>query len=112
MTATMTTGHGGTRWAVRLSVARRGGPLSWGAASGDFERGLARQASKTVIDPRIWSESRRGREHVRVTVTMTVIAADVAEAATAAWWVFRKAAASERGWDLVTVSAEISYAGQ
>jgi hypothetical protein len=44
----VTTGNGGTRWAVRLSVARRGGPVAWGAASGEFERDLATQASDTV----------------------------------------------------------------
>jgi hypothetical protein len=53
-------------------VARRSGPVAWGAASGEFERDLAAQASDIVLAPRIWSESRRGRD----SVTMTVIAAD------------------------------------
>jgi hypothetical protein len=29
------------RWAVRLSITRRGGWYAWGPISGDFERSLA-----------------------------------------------------------------------
>jgi hypothetical protein len=32
---------GGTSWAVRLSVARRGGWRAWLTVSGEFERDLA-----------------------------------------------------------------------
>jgi hypothetical protein len=106
----MTTGQGGTRWTVRLNVARRTGWRAWGMASGGFERALAQQASAVVITPRIDSESRRGRDYVRVTLVMTIIAADVAEALDRAWWVFRKAA-DPGGWDTVTVLAEVRYAG-
>jgi hypothetical protein len=96
------------RYAVRLSVARRGGWRDWGAVSGAFERSLVAQESESVIAPRIESESRRGPDYVRVTLSMTVAAADVAQALTAAWWTFRKAAGRDAdGWDLTGVTAEV-----
>jgi hypothetical protein len=79
-------------------------------ASGGFERALTEQASTVVIAPRIDSESRRGRDYVRVTLTMTVIAADVAQALDRAWQAFG-AAAGPGGWDTVTVVAEVRCAG-
>ena len=81
------------RWAVRVSIARRGGWRSWATVSGDFERGLAGQASRTVITPHIDAETRRGSDYVKVTLAMTVAAADVAEALARAWQAFRLAAA-------------------
>lgn len=76
--------------------------------SGSFERALAAQAGATVFEPRIDSETRRGRDHVRVTLAMTVVAADVAEALDTAWLVFRDAARGEpRGWDLASAAAEV-----
>jgi hypothetical protein len=50
------------------------------AVSGDFERGLAAQASRIVITPHIDAESGRGSDYVSVTLVMTVAATDVAEA--------------------------------
>jgi hypothetical protein len=100
------------RYTVRLSVPRIGGWRAWGAVSGDFERRLAGQASRTVTSARLESESRRGRDYVRVTVLVTVEAADVAQAMAAAWRVFRKAAGDEiSGWDMPAAEAEIRPAG-
>lgn len=96
------------RWAVQLSVARQDGWRGWGRASGDFERALRAQASKIVIAPRIYSERRRGRDYVRVTIAMTIVAADVAEALAAAWWAFRKAAGDQaRTWDKASATADV-----
>lgn len=97
-----------TRWKVQLSVARRGDWRAWGTVSGDFERALAAQASRIVIAPRVDSESRRGRDYVRVTIVMTVMAADAAEALSAAWWAFRKAAGGDAGgWDKASTTADV-----
>src|SRR5581483_4373288 len=95
----------GADWVVRLGVSRSGGWRDWGAVSGQFERHLAAQASERIVEPHIDSESRRGSDHVRITVLMNVRAADVAEALSAAWWAFRKAA--DDGWDLSTAVAEV-----
>jgi hypothetical protein len=57
----------GTRYSVRLSVPRNGGWRAWGAVSGEFERRLAKQESPAVIALHIVSETRRGRDYVRVT---------------------------------------------
>jgi hypothetical protein len=97
-----------TRYAVRLSVARRGSRRMWGAASGAFERNLAAQESRAVTAPHIESESRRGPDYVRVTLALTVAAPDVAQALTTAWWVFRKAADGDsEGWDMSSATAEV-----
>jgi hypothetical protein len=81
---------------------------AWGAVSGEFERRLAGQASRTVASARLESESRRGRDYVRVTVSVTVEAADVAQAMARAWRVFRKAAGDDiAGWDMPAAAAEI-----
>ena len=53
---------------VRLSITRRGGWRARAQASGNFERSLAELAGKTVINPHIDAESRRGRDYVRVKV--------------------------------------------
>jgi len=96
------------RYQVRLSVPRRGGWRTWGAVSGNFGRRLADQESAAVIAPHIESETRPGRDYVRVTVVMTIGAPDIAQALTAAWWVFRKAAGRDTaGWDLASATAEV-----
>jgi len=93
---------------VRLSVPRNGGLRAWGAVSGDFERRLAAEESPGVIDAQIDSEVRRGRDYVRVTISMTASAPDVAQALTAAWRVFRSAAGDDTaGWDLPHATAEV-----
>jgi hypothetical protein len=68
MTACMIAGGDGMRYSVRLSVPRNGGWRAWGVVSGEFERRLAGQESPAVITPRIESETRRGRDYVRVTI--------------------------------------------
>jgi hypothetical protein len=104
----MTARQEGTRYSVRLSVPRRGGWRAWGAASGNFERRLAEQDSAAIIAPHIEGETRRGRDYVRVTVVMAIGAPDIAQALTAAWWVFRKAAGSDAaGWDMAGATAEV-----
>jgi hypothetical protein len=85
----MVSGRIHARWRVRLSIARRGGWRGWLEVSGDFERGLEALASKTVIMPHIDAETRRGRDYVRVTLAMTIVAGDVAEALDGAWRAFR-----------------------
>jgi hypothetical protein len=100
------------RWAVRLSITRRGGWHAWGSVSGDFERALAAQAGSTVLRPRIDAETRRGQDHVRITLVMTIASADVAGALTEAWQVFRDAASDDlRGWDLASAAAEVQPDG-
>lgn len=104
----MITRQPGARWTVQLSIARRGGWRAWAPVSGDFERDLAALASRTVIAPRIDAETRRGRDYVRVTLAMTVAAADVAEALASAWQAFRQAARNDaRGWDMTSAAAEV-----
>lgn len=75
-------------WMVQLSITRRSGWHAWTPVSGDFERRLATLASKTISKPHIDAESRRGRDYVRVTLAMTVAAADVAQALAGAWRTF------------------------
>ena len=50
---------------VRLTVPHRDGWRQRGAVRGELGRELARQQSTTVIGPRVDSEVRRGRDHVR-----------------------------------------------
>ena len=107
-TVLMVTRRPRKRWAVRLSITRRGGWSAWAPVSGDFERALEAQAGSTVIRPRIDAETRRGRDHVRVTLAMTVVSADVAAALAEAWQAFMDAARDDpRGWDLPSAAAEI-----
>ena len=93
---------------MRLSVTRRGGWHAWGPISGDFERSLAAQAGGAVIQPRVDGETRRGRDHVRITLAMTIASADVGGALSEAWQAFRDAARDDlRGWDLASAAAEV-----
>jgi hypothetical protein len=96
------------RYTVRLSVPRMGGWRAWGAVSGEFERRLVEQASRAVTSARLESESRRDTDYVRVTVLVTVEAADAAQTMAAVWRVFRKAAGDDiAGWDTPAAAAEI-----
>ncbi len=98
----------GARYLVRLSVPRTGSVRAWGAVSGDFERRLDGQQSAAVTGPRVESETRRGRDYIRVTISMTVSAPDVAQALVTAWRVFGKAAGDDAaGWDTAGASAEV-----
>ena len=104
----MVSGRIHARWTVRLSIARRGGWRGWLEVSGDFERGLEALASKTVIMPHVDAETRRGRDYVRVTLAMTIVAGDVAEALDGAWRAFQQASrGSVRDWDMTSASAEV-----
>jgi hypothetical protein len=81
---------------------------AWGAVSGDFERRLAGQEGGAVTGAHIESETRRGKDSVRVTIAMTVSAPDVAQALVTAWRAFRKAAGDDTaGWDMASASAEV-----
>src|SRR6202046_4089867 len=83
----------GTRqYVVWVDVPRASGWGAWDAAAGGFEDRLAGQVGAPVLDAQIDSETRQGQDYVRVRVTVTVQAADVASAVTAAWEVFRAAA--------------------
>ena len=98
----------GTRYRVRISVPRRGGWREWGASRGDFEQHLAAQESPALAALQIESETRRGRDYVRVTVSALAHAPDAVQALAAAWDAFRQAAEDEdAGWDLAAASAEI-----
>lgn len=98
-------------YAVRLSVPRSGGWREWAAVSGGFERALAGQPGRAVTGMRIDSETRRGRDYVRVAVVATATAADIAEALGLVWHAFEDAAAGDRaGWNLTQASAEVSPA--
>jgi hypothetical protein len=100
------------RWAVRLSVTRRGGWYAWGPISGDFERSLAAQAGSAVIQLRVDAETRRRRDHVRITLAMTIASVDVASALAEAWRAFGDAARDDpRGWNLASAAAEVRPEG-
>ena len=104
----MMRGSGAERYHVRLSVPRRGGIRAWGLAGGEFERSLTARVSATVGRPRVESETRRGRDYVRVRVAMEVMAEDVGQALVTAWWVFRQAAGDDIvSWDTGAASAEV-----
>jgi hypothetical protein len=97
---------------VRIGVGRQGGWRAWLPTAGDFERALAAQAGTAVVAPQIDAETRRGRDYVRVTVAMTVTAADVAEALATAWQAFLRAASSDAaGWDIMSATAQVRPAG-
>jgi hypothetical protein len=50
----------------------------------------------TVLSPHVEKESRRDRDYVRVAITMTVTAADDAQALVIAWRAFKRAAGDDR----------------
>jgi hypothetical protein len=97
-----------TRYRVRITLPRVGGWREWGASRDDFERRLGALEGPAVAAAEIESETRRGRDYVRVTVTAAVDAVDIAAALTAAWDAFRQAAGDDAaGWDMTASSAEI-----
>lgn len=67
------------------------------------------QATAMISGPHIAGETRRGRSFLKVSVAMTVVAADVGQAAVIAWRVFRKAAGDDlgAGWETAGASAEV-----
>jgi hypothetical protein len=77
---------------VRLVVPRRGGWRAWGAVRGDFDRAPADPVDPAIASAEIASELRRGADYVRITVALTVVTTDIADALTVAWDAFRSAA--------------------
>ncbi|HUK72820.1 MAG TPA: hypothetical protein VLW50_29365 [Streptosporangiaceae bacterium] len=94
------------RYAVALDVPRADGWRAWTAAAGRFGERLAAQATPPVLAAGIDTEMRRGADYVRIRVTMTIDAADVAAAIILAWEAFRAAAGDPGAWDLGAVTAE------
>ena len=80
------------RYAIRLTVPRRGGWLAWGAVRADFERALAEPVNPAIAAAEITSELRRAADYVRLTVALTVLSTDVADALRIAWDAFGSAA--------------------
>jgi hypothetical protein len=97
-----------TRYAVRLTVPRRGGWRAWGAVRADFERALADPVDPAIASAEIASELRRGADYVRVTIALTVLTTDVAEALVIAWDAFCGATRDDlTGWEVAAAAAEV-----
>ena len=89
--------------------------LLWGChetPDGPYDPGLRRpsvqnfEADPAIAAAEIASEHRRGANYFRVTVTLAVAAADVADALTIAWDAFTAAAADDlTGWEGTAASA-------
>ena len=104
---------------MRLTVPRRGGWRAWGPVRADFERALADPADPAIVSAEIASELRRGADYVRVTVALTVVTTDLADALTIAWvgdgnnvlhaWdAFRGAAQDDlTGWEVTAAAAQV-----
>ncbi len=89
----------GRRYAVSIDVPHAGGWRAWNTAASRFEERLAAQVNPPVVGAEIDSETRHGRDYVRISLTVTVEAADVGAAATEAWAAFVAAAGRIPGWD-------------
>ena len=97
-----------TRYAVQLTVPRRGGWRAWGAVCADFECALADAPDPAIASAEIASEFRRGADYVRVTIALTVVTTDVAGALTIAWDAFRSAARDDPGdWEVAAAAAQV-----
>jgi hypothetical protein len=97
-----------TRYAVRLTVPRRGGWRVWGAVRADFERALAGAVDPAIVSAEIASELRRGVDYVRVSVALTVVTTDVADALAVAWDAFLSAARDDvTGWEMAAATAQV-----
>ena len=89
-------------------MPRRGGWRAWGTVREDFEHALADPVDPAIASAEIASELRRGADYVRVTVVLTVHAADVADALTIAWDAFCSAAHDDlTGWEVAAAAAEV-----
>lgn len=97
---------------VWVDVPRASGWRAWNAAAGGFEERLAAQVIPPVLAAQIDSETRQGQDYVRIRVSVTVQAADVAGAVSAAWDAFRAAAGEIGGWDLAAATAQARPAAQ
>ena len=97
-----------TRYAVRLTVPRWDGWRAWGAVRADFERALAGSADPAIVSAEIASELRRGADYVRVTIALTVVTTDIADALAIAWDAFRSAVRDDlTGWEVTAATAEV-----
>ena len=75
-----------------------------GSGPRDFERALADPA---IASAEVASELRRGANDVRVTIALTVLSTDVADALAIAWDAFRGAARDDlAGWEVASAAAE------
>jgi hypothetical protein len=93
---------------MRLIVPRRGGWRAWGAVRADFERALADPADPAIATAEIASELRRAADYVRVTLALTILATDVADALAIGWDAFRSAARDDlAGWEVTAAAAEV-----
>lgn len=93
---------------MRLTVPRRGGWRAWGVVRADFEHALAAPADPANTSAEIASELRRGADYVRVTIAITVLSTDVADALAIAWDAFRSAARDDlTGWQVAAAGAEV-----
>jgi len=93
---------------VRLTVPRRGGWRVWGPVRADFERALAGAVDPAIASAEIASELRRGADYVRVTLALTVITTDVADALAIAWDAFCSAARDDpAGWEVAAAASEV-----
>jgi hypothetical protein len=88
------------RYAVTVDVPRTRGWRAWTAAAAEFDKRLAAAVRPPVISGQMDSEIRRGRDYVRIRLTITLEAADVADAVGLAWKVFAAAAGDAAGWDM------------
>jgi hypothetical protein len=85
-------------------AAAAGGP----GEPSDFERALAGSVDPAIASAEIASELRRGADYVRVTIALTVVATDVADALAIAWDVFRSAARDDSaGWEVAAAAAQV-----
>jgi len=97
-----------TRYAVQLTVPRRGGWRAWAAVRADFEHALADAADPVIASAEIASELRRGADYVRVSVAFTVVTSDVAGALAVAWDAFCGAARNDPGgWEVAAATAQV-----
>ena len=91
----------------RRATPRSDGWRPWTAAAGEFGERLAARATPPVVAAVIDTETRRGADYIRIRVTLTVEAADVAGAVEVAWAAFRSAAGDPGAWDLAAATAEV-----
>jgi hypothetical protein len=69
---------------------------------------LADAADPAITSAEIASELRRGVDYVRVTVAVTVVTTDVADALTIAWDAFCSAARDDvTGWEVAAAEAQV-----
>jgi len=96
------------RYAVRLTVPRRGGWRVWGAVRADFERGLADAADPAIVSAEIASELRRGADYVRVTIAFTVVTTDVGRRAGHRVGRFPQCRLDDlAGWEVTAAAAQV-----